>query len=91
MVEEGICHSFEGPLPVIAINGKFAAFAATDDDVVPTIAICIGPGCCRAQLAEFAWQPWLALKVMLVVGLVYWLLTVFSPETAQKLRESVKL
>jgi uncharacterized membrane protein len=34
---------------------------------------------------------WLALKVMLVVGLIYWLLTVFSPETAQKLRDSVKL
>jgi hypothetical protein len=34
---------------------------------------------------------WLALKVLLVVGLVYWLLSVFSPETAQKLRDSVKL
>jgi hypothetical protein len=34
---------------------------------------------------------WLALKVLLVMGLVYWLLSVFSPETAQKLRDSVKL
>ena len=34
---------------------------------------------------------WLGLKIALVVGLIYWLLTVFSPETAQKLRDSVKL
>jgi hypothetical protein len=34
---------------------------------------------------------WLALKVLLVVGLIYWLLTVFAPEMAQKLRDSVKL
>jgi hypothetical protein len=34
---------------------------------------------------------WLGLKITLVVGLIYWLLTVFSPETAQKLRDSVKL
>ena len=34
---------------------------------------------------------WLALKILLVVGLIYWLVSVFSPETAQKLRNSVKL
>lgn len=33
---------------------------------------------------------WFALKVALVVGLVYWLLTVFSPETARKMREAFK-
>jgi len=33
---------------------------------------------------------WLALKVLLVVGLVYWLLSVFSPETARKMRETFK-
>lgn len=33
---------------------------------------------------------WLLLKVLLVVGLVYWLLTVFSPETARKMREAIK-
>jgi uncharacterized membrane protein len=33
---------------------------------------------------------WLALKVLLVVGLVYWLLTVFSPETAKKVRDSMR-
>lgn len=31
-----------------------------------------------------------ALKVALVVGLVYWLLTVFSPETAKKVRDSLR-
>lgn len=33
---------------------------------------------------------WLLLKILLVVGLVYWLLTVFSPETARKMREALK-
>ena len=33
---------------------------------------------------------WLALKVLLVVGLIYWLLTVFSPETAKKMRDSFR-
>jgi hypothetical protein len=33
---------------------------------------------------------WLLLKILLVVGLVYWLLTVFSPETARKMRDAVK-
>jgi hypothetical protein len=33
---------------------------------------------------------WMVLKVMLVVGLIYWLLTVFSPETAKKMRDSMK-
>lgn len=33
---------------------------------------------------------WFALKVALVVGLVYWLLTVFSPETAKKVRDSLR-
>ena len=33
---------------------------------------------------------WFALKVLLVAGLVYWLLTVFSPETAKKVRDAVR-
>ena len=33
---------------------------------------------------------WLALKIALVVGLIYWLLTVFSPDTAKKLRDSLR-
>ncbi len=33
---------------------------------------------------------WLILKLLLVVGLIYWLLTVFSPETARKMRDAVK-
>jgi hypothetical protein len=33
---------------------------------------------------------WLALKILLVVGLVYWLLTVFSPETAKKMKDSMR-
>ena len=30
------------------------------------------------------------LKIALVVGLVYWLLTVFSPETAKKMRDALR-
>jgi divalent metal cation (Fe/Co/Zn/Cd) transporter len=30
------------------------------------------------------------VKVALVAGLVYWLLTVFSPETAKKVRDAVR-
>jgi hypothetical protein len=33
---------------------------------------------------------WLVLKVLLVVGIVYWLLSVFSPETAKKMRDTFK-
>jgi uncharacterized membrane protein len=33
---------------------------------------------------------WLALKVLLVVGIVYWLLSVFSPETARKMKDVFK-
>jgi uncharacterized membrane protein len=33
---------------------------------------------------------WLLLKILLVVGLVYWLLTVFSPETARKMRDAMR-
>ena len=33
---------------------------------------------------------WIALKVLLVVGIVYWLLSVFSPETARKMRDTFK-
>jgi uncharacterized membrane protein len=33
---------------------------------------------------------WLALKVVLVVGLVYWLLTVFSPDTAKKMKDAMR-
>jgi uncharacterized membrane protein len=33
---------------------------------------------------------WLLLQIALVVGLVYWLLTVFSPETARKMKDAFK-
>ena len=31
-----------------------------------------------------------ALKILLVVGLVYWVLSVFSPETAKKMRDTFR-
>ena len=33
---------------------------------------------------------WLLLKILLVVGIVYWVLSVFSPETARKMRDAFK-
>lgn len=33
---------------------------------------------------------WLLLKILLVVGIVYWVLSVFSPETARKIRDAFK-
>jgi len=30
------------------------------------------------------------LKIAVVVGLVYWLLTIFSPETAKKMRDALR-
>lgn len=33
---------------------------------------------------------WFALKILLVVGLIYGLLSVFSPETARRMREALK-
>jgi hypothetical protein len=32
----------------------------------------------------------LVLKILLVAGLVYWLLSVFSPETARKVRDAFR-
>ena len=33
---------------------------------------------------------WLALKVLLVAGIVYWVVSVFSPETARKMKEAIR-
>ena len=33
---------------------------------------------------------WLVLKILLVVGIVYWVLSVFSPETARKMKDAFK-
>ena len=33
---------------------------------------------------------WLALKVLLVVGIVYWVVSVFSPETARKMKDAIR-
>ncbi len=48
-------------------------------------------GIAGGLIAALLSLAWLALKVALFVGLCYWLLTVFAPDTAKKVRESVKL
>ena len=59
--------------------------------VVGWIALKLMLGVAGGLIGVLISLAWLALKVMLFVGLIYWLLTVFSPETAQKLRDAVKL
>jgi hypothetical protein len=54
------------------------------------IALKIAFGVAGGILGLLLSLAWLALKVLLVAGLVYWLLSVFSPETARKVRDAFK-
>jgi uncharacterized membrane protein len=58
--------------------------------LVTWVAIRIVFGFAGGLLALVLSLLWFALKVLLVVGLVYWLLTVFSPETAKKVRDTFR-
>jgi hypothetical protein len=54
------------------------------------VAIKIIFGFAGGLLALLLSLAWFTLKVLLVAGLVYWLLTVFSPETAKKVRDTFR-
>ncbi len=54
--------------------------------LIAWVAIRLVFGFAGGLLALLMSLLWFALKILLVVGLVYWLLTVFSPETAKKMR-----
>ena len=54
------------------------------------IAIRIVFGFAGGLLALLLSLAWFALKVLLVAGIVYWLLTVFSPDTAKKVRDTFR-
>jgi hypothetical protein len=58
--------------------------------VAAWIAIRIVVGFAGGLLALLLSLAWFALKVLLVAGLVYWLLTVFSPDTAKKVRDTFR-
>ncbi len=58
--------------------------------LVSWIAIRIVFGVTGGILGILLSLAWLALKLLLVVGLIYWLLTVFSPETARKMRDALR-
>ena len=58
--------------------------------VICWVAIRILFGVGGGILAILLSLAWLALKVVLVAGLIYWLLTVFSPETAKKMRQAFR-
>ena len=58
--------------------------------LVAWVVVRIVFGFAGGLLALLLSLAWFALKVLLVVGLVYWLLTVFSPETAKKMRDTFR-
>jgi hypothetical protein len=58
--------------------------------VLGYVAIKIAFGVAGGIVGLLLSLAWFALKVVLVVGLVYWLLTVFSPETAKKMRDALR-
>jgi hypothetical protein len=58
--------------------------------IVAWVAIRIVFGVAGGLLATLLSLALFLLKVALVVGLVYWLLSVFSPETARKMRDAFR-
>jgi hypothetical protein len=58
--------------------------------LVAWIAIKIVFGVAGGLLGLLISLAFFILKVALVVGLIYWLLTVFSPETARKMRDALR-
>jgi hypothetical protein len=58
--------------------------------IVAWVVIRIVFGVAGTLLAMLLSLALFLLKVALVVGLVYWLLTVFSPETARKMRDALR-
>jgi len=58
--------------------------------LIAWVAIRLVFGFAGGLLALLISLLWFALKILLVVGLVYWLLTVFSPETAKKMRDTFR-
>lgn len=66
------------------------AFAIAAVGICVWIAIRIIFGVAGGLLGILLSLAWLALKVVLVVGLIYWLLSVFSPDTAKRMRDAMK-
>jgi uncharacterized membrane protein len=66
------------------------AFAVATVGLIIWLAIRLVLGVAGGVLGLLLTIAWLALKVVLVVGLIYWLLTVFSPDTARKMKEAMR-
>lgn len=66
----------------------FAAVAIVS--LIGWIAIKIVFGVAGGIVGLLLSLAWLGLKVLLVVGIVYWVLSVFSPETARRMRDALK-
>ena len=64
-IERHARHLIEPALTVVAIHGQSPAPATADDQIVPSVAIHVSPGHARSQLAEFARQQRLALKIII--------------------------
>jgi hypothetical protein len=66
------------------------AFAVAAAALVVWLAVRLVFGVAGSVIGLLLALAWLALKVVLVVGLVYWLLTVFSPDTAKKMKDAMR-
>jgi hypothetical protein len=58
--------------------------------VVTYVALKLAFGVAGGLIGLLLSLAWLALKIVLVAGLIYWLISVFSPETAKKMRDSFR-
>ena len=54
------------------------------------IALKIAFGVAGGIIGLLSSLAFLVLKIFLVAGLIYWLLSVFSPETARKVRDAFR-
>jgi hypothetical protein len=66
------------------------AFTVAIIGLIAYVAIRIVFGVAGGVVGLLLSLAWLVLKLALVGGLIYWLITVFSPETARKMREALR-
>jgi uncharacterized membrane protein len=66
------------------------AFAVAAVGIAAWIAIRIVFGVAGGLLGLLLALAWIALKVVLVVGLIYWVVSVFSPSTAKRMKDAMK-
>jgi hypothetical protein len=66
------------------------AFSVAVIGILAWIAIRIVFGVAGGVVGMLISLCWLVFKLLLVAGLVYWVVSVFSPDTARKWREALR-